>query len=308
MDDIPFAGRITYQVTALIALAILSLMAGSRITALKEAYYRRLGFVHVLVFAIYAIGLFFIFATNLMLAGWHFGEAHICRAGAYLCLACYVSFKALVYLYLVDRVHATREDRHGRKMAYLDDYVCLVLYVLVISGVVVIYAFAFLYPIAYTGITRKCIVGLPPWIAISLLSLDSALSVILTAILWYLTQKSTGKKKLRLTCRLALHALPFCDPNPLLEDLVGLPPAQFMTASKEGHKRLQLAKALWGTIALIIPTATNLGVLLSMGGHEQGWLCVSACIGDVLWSIIVIHWLTNGAGTIRLQSQLEIRC
>ncbi|CAL8582073.1 hypothetical protein XPA_007750 [Xanthoria parietina] len=194
MDDIPFAGRITYQVTALIALTILSLMAGSRITALKEAYYRRLGFVHVLVFAIYAIGLFFIFATNLMLAGWHFGEAHICRAGAYLCLACYVSFKALLYLYLVDRVHATREDRHGRKMAYLDDYVCLVLYVLVISGVVVIYAFAFLYPVAYTGITRKCIVGLPPWIAISLLSLDSALSVLLTAILWYLIQKSTGKK------------------------------------------------------------------------------------------------------------------
>ncbi|KAI4281912.1 MAG: hypothetical protein L6R38_003335 [Xanthoria sp. 2 TBL-2021] len=273
MDDIPFTGRVVYQVTALIALTILALMAGSRIAALKEAYYRRLGFVHVLVFAIYAIGLVFVFATNLMIAGWHFGEAHICRAGAYLCLACYVTFKTLVYLYLVDRVHTSREDRHRRKIAYKDDYICMVLFVLVISGVVVVYAFAFINPIAYTGTTRKCIVGFPPWVAISLLSLDSVLSVVLTSILWYLISKALSKG-MGLTFRLALHALPFCDPSPLVKSLIGLPPAQFLTATKEGNKRLQLAKALWGTIALIIPTAANLGVLLYMTGHEPGWISV----------------------------------
>ncbi len=279
MDDLPFTGRVIFQTTALVGLTILALVAGSRLKALQDAYYRRLGFVHVLVSAIYSTGLAFIFAANLMLSGWPLGDSPVCRAGAYLCLACYVGLKTLVYLYLVDRVHVSREDRNRRRIPYKDDYICMVLFVLVIGGVVVVYAFAFINPIAYTRPIRNCIVGLPSWVTISLLGLDSALSIVLTSILWYLISKNLSKG-MGLTFRLAVHALPFCDPSPLVQSLVGLPPAQFLTATKEGNKRLQLAKALWGTIAIIIPTAANLGVLLYMKGHEQGWLCISCCIAD----------------------------
>ena len=279
MDDLPFTGRVIFQATALVGLTIIALMAGLRWKALQDAYYRRLGFVHVLVFAIYSTGLAFVFATNLMLTGWSFGESSVCRAGAYLCLACYVGLKTLVYLYLVDRVHVSREDRYRRRIPYKDDYVCMVLFVIVIGGVVVVYAFAFINPIAYTRLTRNCIVGLPPWVTISLLALDSTLSIVLTSILWYLISKDLSHG-MGLTFRLALHALPFCNSGPLVKSLVGLPPAQFLTATKEGNKRLQLAKALWGTIAIIIPTAVNLGVLIYMKGHEQGWLCISCCIAD----------------------------
>ncbi|KAL8997487.1 MAG: hypothetical protein Q9169_003267 [Polycauliona sp. 2 TL-2023] len=279
MEDVPFIGRIIFQITALFGLTVLALMAGSRLEALKDAYYRRLGFVHLLVFAIYAIGLMFIFAANLVLSAWPIGEDYICRAGAYLCLACYVGEKTLVYLYLVDRVHVSREDRFGRRIPYKHDYVCMLLLVLVISSVVVVYALAFLRPIAYTGTTRTCIVGLPPSVTISLLVLDSVLSIVLTSILWYLISRALSKG-MGLTFRLSLHALPFCDPSPLVKSLIGLPPAQFLTATKEGNKRLQLAKALWGTVAIIIPTAANLGVLLYMKGHEQGWVCISCCIAD----------------------------
>ncbi|KAL8673837.1 MAG: hypothetical protein Q9168_001749 [Polycauliona sp. 1 TL-2023] len=279
MEDIPFTGRLIFQTTALIGLTILALMAGSRIAALKDAYYRRLGFVHLLVFAIYAVGLVFICAANLMLSTWPFGESPVCRAGAYLCLACYVGEKTLVYLYLVDRVHVSREDCNRRQIPYKDDYICMVLFVLVFSSVIVVYAFAFLHPIAITGTASRCIVGLPPRITLSLLCLDSVLSVVLTSILWYLISKALSKG-MGLTFRLSLHALPFCDPSPLVESLIGLPPAQFLTATKEGNKRLQLAKALWGTIAIIIPTATNLGALLYMKGYEPGWLCLSCCIAD----------------------------
>ncbi|KAL8848857.1 MAG: hypothetical protein Q9221_006153 [Calogaya cf. arnoldii] len=307
MDSIPFAGDFVLQITSLISLTILALIAGSRIQALQEAYYRRLTSVHVLVFSIYAIGLVFILATNLIVAGWDLGEEYVCRAGSYLCLTCYVAFKALLYLYLVHRVHLSREDRYRRKIPYKHDYLSMVLLVLVVGSVVVIYAFAFMHPFASTGTTRTCFVGLPPWVAISVLSLDSAMSIILTSILWFIISKDLSKS-MGLTFRLVLHALPFRDPSPLVESLVGLPPAQFLTATKEGNKRLQLAKALWGTIAIIIPTAVNLGALLCMKGHEQAWLCVSSCIADVLLSIVVIHWLTNRTGALRLQSQLEIRC
>ena len=47
----------------------------------------------------------------------------IIRARAYHCLTCYVGMKTLVYLYLVNRVHVSREDRYRRRIPYKDDYV-----------------------------------------------------------------------------------------------------------------------------------------------------------------------------------------
>ncbi|KAL8917053.1 MAG: hypothetical protein Q9172_006006 [Xanthocarpia lactea] len=187
--------------------------------------------------------------------------------------------KTLVYLYLVQRVHTIREDCYGRRIAYRNDYICIISFILVITSVVAVYTFAFLHPIAIIGPNRQCTVGLPPSITISLLGLDLGLNIILTLMLYYLTSKALNKR-LGLTFHLALHALPFRDPNPLIENLLGLPRAQFLAATKEGDKRLRVAKALWGTCAIMIPTAGNLGVLLYMKGHEQGWLCISCCIAD----------------------------
>ncbi|KAL8906350.1 MAG: hypothetical protein Q9171_006312 [Xanthocarpia ochracea] len=198
MVDIPFGGRMAFQVTALVALTILALMIGSRTKALKAAYYRRLGFVHVLVFAIYSTGLIFIF-----------GESNARR------LAIQPAPTIEIYLQI-------------------------------------------LHPIAIIGSNRNCTVGLPPSITISLLGLDLGLNIILTLMLYYLTSKALSKG-LGLTFHLALHALPFRDPIPLIEYLLGLPRAQFMAATKEGDKRLRIAKALWGTLAIMIPTAGNLG-------------------------------------------------
>ncbi|KAL8782867.1 MAG: hypothetical protein Q9213_005044 [Squamulea squamosa] len=304
MADIPFVGRVIYGATALVGLTIISLMIGSRIESLKEDFYRRPGLVHLFVFAIYFDGLVFLFATSLMLAGWPVNKIDICRASAYLCLSCYVTMKTLIYLYLVYCTHVSRKDFACRKLTFRNDYICMVLSVLVISSVAIVYAFAFLHPIAVIESNKLCHVGLPPSITISLLSLDLGLNIGLTLILYYLTSKAIRRGS-GLTFSLALHALPFRDPGPLIESLIGLPPAQFKSATKDGDKRLRLAKSLWGTIAVIIPTAGNLSVLIYLRGHEQGWLCISSCIADTLWSVVVIHWLTNGTGTIRLQSQIE---
>ncbi|KAL8772609.1 MAG: hypothetical protein Q9209_002270 [Squamulea sp. 1 TL-2023] len=304
MPDIPFVGRVIYGVTALVGLTILSLMAGSRIESLKEAFYRRPGFLHFIVFAIYFDGLVFLFATNLMFAGWPANEPYVCRASTYLCLSCYITMKTLVYLYLVYCTHVSRKEFACHKLTFRNDYICMVSSVLVISSIAVVYAFAFLHPIAVIESNQLCHVGLPPSVTIALLCQDLGLNIGLTFMLYYLTSKAMRKGS-GLTFSLALHALPFRDPGPLVESLIGLPPAQFKSATKDGDKRLRLAKSLWGTIAVIMATAGNLSVLIYMKGHEQGWLCISSCIADALWSVVVIHWLTNGTGTIRLQSQIE---
>ncbi|KAL8722355.1 MAG: hypothetical protein Q9225_001145 [Loekoesia sp. 1 TL-2023] len=280
MDNYPLYARIIYQITCLLALAIMSTMI-----------------VHGLVFSIYAVGFVFVLSTNLLLTGWPLKREKLCRTGIYLCLAFYIATKTLIYLYLLYTVHTSREDDRERVIPYTKDYISLAGFTVVMISVITVTILAFLHPIDSVSHNGNCTIGLPPSITITLLVLDVHINIILTVLFMYLSSKVL-KRGYGLTFRLTLHALPFRNPSPLVESLIGLPPALFMTATKEGGKRLRMAKALWGTVGLIIPTTANLAVLLWLKGHEQAWL--------LLWSIVVVHWLTNGTGTDRLQEHLEL--
>ncbi|KAL9007240.1 MAG: hypothetical protein Q9188_000043 [Gyalolechia gomerana] len=280
MDDFPLYARIIFQTISLIAMAILSVMIGSRIKALREAFYPRFKMIHALVFSIYAVGFIFIVSTNLVLTGWPLNRETLCRAGIYLCTACYLAAKTLVYLYLLLTVHTSREDHRGRIIPFRRDYITIAGFTVIVISIITITILAFLHPIASLNPnTGTCTIGLPPSITITILAIDAHINIILTAVFMYLTSRLLNRGS-GLSFRLALHALPFRNPNPLIENLVGLPPALFMTATKEGDKRLRMAKTLWGTVGLIVPTATNLGFLLWMKGHETPWLCISCCICD----------------------------
>ncbi|KAL8739324.1 MAG: hypothetical protein Q9181_000055 [Wetmoreana brouardii] len=279
MDNYPMYARIIYQVTALVGLAIMSGMIGSRVKTLRYNNLRRPNILHVLIFAIYATGMVFIFSTNFMLTGWTLTQDNLCLAGIYLCVTCYVVEKTLIYLFLLLRVHICREDGNGRVIPYRKDWITIGGLVWILSCVAICSVFAFRYPIHIVSSKGVCTIGLPPTIIIALIVLEVHLNVGLTFLTWYITQRLLQPGS-DLTFKLTFHALPFRSPAPLVESLVGIPPAQFSTPTKEGDKRLVMAKAIWGTIGIMIPTIGNLGALLAFKGHEQGWMCMSCCIGD----------------------------
>lgn len=57
--------------------------------------------------------------------------------------------------------------------------------------------------------------------------------------------------------------------------------------------QLMMGKSVLAALAVTSVTAVNLGVLIRLGGHEQGWLFLTTCCVDVAWSVVVIHWLTS---------------
>ncbi|KAL8942706.1 MAG: hypothetical protein Q9216_001510 [Gyalolechia sp. 2 TL-2023] len=214
-------------------MAILSAMMGSRIQAFRETFYRRFKIVHALVFAIYAVGFVFIASTNLILTAWPLDKTTLCRAGFYFCTACYIAAKTLVYLYLLLIVHRSREDHRGRIIPLRRDYIAIAGFTIILMSIITITILAFLHPsVSLDSSTGTCTIGLTSGLTITILAADTNINIILTALFIYLTSKLL-KRGSGLSFRLALHALPFRNPNPLIESLVGLPPALFMTATKE---------------------------------------------------------------------------
>ncbi|KAF3201832.1 hypothetical protein TWF106_002680 [Orbilia oligospora] len=52
-------------------------------------------------------------------------------------------------------------------------------------------------------------------------------------------------------------------------------------------------RTFWGSIATLISTVANLATLVVLRGHEPGWICFACCNADVVFSAIVLHWVTT---------------
>ncbi|KAG6005804.1 hypothetical protein E4U43_000539 [Claviceps pusilla] len=61
-----------------------------------------------------------------------------------------------------------------------------------------------------------------------------------------------------------------------------------------------------GAVCSLISSITNLSVLMSLDG-EPGWMCLMCCNCDILFSAVVIQWVTSkdNAGTSRVTSSTE---
>ncbi|KAL8952452.1 MAG: hypothetical protein Q9222_001643 [Ikaeria aurantiellina] len=267
MGIISPSSLIIYHIIAFLSLSIISGLIGSRIETLYH-FSCRPGVYQVLILSIYAVATIFIFSTNCLLAGWPHVNNQLCRVGIYLCLACYIAAKTLVYLLLLYRVRLSRKDNH---VPLKKDFISAIGLGVVVAGVTVCATMAFMHPVSEIDRYGQCNMGLEPAVSIALIALDVNLNLLLTCLFVVLCSRLLRHDSC-LTAKMLLHALPFGDPTRLTNTFIGLPPNQFMSETKAGQRRLEMAKALWATIGIILPTAANLGVMIHLKGHERGWL------------------------------------
>ncbi|KAL8951851.1 MAG: hypothetical protein Q9222_002199 [Ikaeria aurantiellina] len=114
---------------------------------------------------------------------------------------------------------------------------------------------------AFLDRNGHCKMGLEPAVSIALIGLDVNLNLLLTLLFVILCSRLLGRDSC-LTAKMLIHALPFGDSTRLTNTFIGLPPNLYMSETKAGQRRLEMAKALWATIGIILPTAGNLGVML----------------------------------------------
>ncbi|KAK1988309.1 hypothetical protein LZ30DRAFT_776984 [Colletotrichum cereale] len=251
----PLAGTIMSVVICLVSISIISGFFAQRSAALKN--WRRIPFVVWLVFAIYADSYLFVFVTAILQFALGVNtNIQICDGAILLCLVCYVTTKVLIYMFLVEKAHIIRgaaKPRLKSKLYIFNSFIMLGVY-----AVIAILNFIF-------RITRidhgQCYIGMQKVSMIPLISFDAVVNIYLT-ILFLIPLKS-------------MYSFKHCSKTPANTRL-----------------RTVALRTFIGALCTLTSSIVNLTVLMVLDG-EPGWVCLMCCNSDVLFSAIVVQWVTS---------------
>ncbi|KAI1340119.1 hypothetical protein F5Y15DRAFT_64912 [Xylariaceae sp. FL0016] len=257
----PIGGVIFGIILSLCAITVLTSFLTQRILAIR--LWSRVPLVVWLVLAIFVDSWIFVFATVVVHHGLGFNaDLAVCSSAILLCLVCYVTTKILIYMFLVEKAFIIRgglTPRLQSKLYLFNSFGMLSIYV-----VVSILNFVF-------RITRleegQCIIGMKKVAMIPLISYDLLVNVYLTI----------------------LFLIP-------LQNLYSFRRQQHSPANP--RLRTVALRTFIGALCTTTSSVTNLTVLMVLNG-EPGWVCLVCCNLDILFSAIVIQWVTSrdNAGT-----------
>ncbi|KAF2131489.1 hypothetical protein P153DRAFT_196566 [Dothidotthia symphoricarpi CBS 119687] len=261
----PASDRTLFTVLSLVCMMILSGLIGSRFSKLRECMRRR-NIMTVLVIALYILVLLYTICAASLVAGQGLYSHQLCMVGTWVCLIYYISIKALIYTFLVERIHVVRKPFYRRREdpIYLS---CMVMVVVMYSAVSIN---VFVHPITQM-LGERCHFGINGAASIPTVAVNIFTDFVLTSVFIYLLRPV-----------LADHDVP-------AQGIAHLP--QNKTAVQKSLKAL-LWKSLIGSLLIEIPMAANMIQFMVTKGQELGMVCLTICLVDVFWDVLVIHWLT----------------
>ena len=119
-----------------------------------------------------------------------------------------------------------------------------------------------------------CNIGLPPRIALSLLSYDIGMNFFLTFVFLFLLRP-----------HFAGNFSALFIPGKAIE-----PPREISEEGRVVVPQMVLGKlirkAFWGCLLIVPSTITNLTILLVMQGHQKAWMCLMFCTLDGMFLFI----------------------
>ncbi|KAL5424944.1 hypothetical protein PMIN04_002896 [Paraphaeosphaeria minitans] len=234
-----------------------------------------------LVVIIYADSVLFVFVTSIITRGIGINESKgVCEGGILLCLICYMTTKILMYYFLVERAYIIRGSRAPRLKTKLWLFNCLGM-LLPYCAVVVL---NFVFRIAYIDDNGVCIIGMERIAMLPLIVFDVIVNVYLT--------------------------------------LLFIMPLRTLYSYQHGTNRAlrtMAFRSFVGSCATLTSSVVNLTILMVLKG-EPGWICLMCCNADILFSVVVLHWVTqvdrsSGSssnrslgGTGRMASVADAKC
>ncbi|KAE9973536.1 hypothetical protein BLS_009292 [Venturia inaequalis] len=285
--------RTMYTVISLFCMIILASMLGSRAKHLGINNLKSMNLMRFLVIALYVTAMAFVVAAGIF-QSIGTNQPNVCFVGSYVCLAFYVANKAFMYMFLVERAHSIRAPYTSR----LKDKVWCFWQLMTGAGFTVLVLTAFMYPHTRL-VARKCEMGLPMAVSLSLLVFDTLINFTLTAVfIWLIrpllafqrTSNSNSKSYFRDKFKTFLSVL--YARRPVTSGSKSGPYRQEVTRSVVSQVERLVWKTIGATVLMVMPTIGNLVALNAVGGREHAWICYTVCTADITWSVCIIHWLT----------------
>ncbi|KAF1956757.1 hypothetical protein CC80DRAFT_593462 [Byssothecium circinans] len=207
-----------------------------------------------LILAIYIDSTLFVFVTSIITRGIGINESQgVCEGGILLCLICYMTTKVLIYYFLVEKAYIIRGRRFPRMKSKLWLFNCLGM----LLPYVILVVLNFIYRISYINDNGVCIIGMDKIAMLPLITFEVIVNVYLTL----------------------LFVIP-------LRRL-------YSYRNNTNHALRRVAyRSFVGSITTLISSVINLTVLMVLKG-EPGWICLMCCNADILFSVLVLHWVTQ---------------
>ncbi|KAF6842319.1 hypothetical protein CMUS01_03210 [Colletotrichum musicola] len=251
----PLAGTIMSVIICLVSISIISGFIAQRSMALK--HWKLIPFVVWLVLLIYLDSYLFVFVTAVLQFALGVNtNIQICDGAILLCLVCYITTKVLIYLFLVEKAHIIRGATKPRLKSKL--YIFNSFGMLGVYAVIAILNFIF-------RITRiddgQCYIGMQKVSMIPLISFDAVVNIYLT-ILFLIPLKSLYSFK------------------------------NFPKTPANVRLRTVALRTFIGALCTLTSSIVNLTVLMVLNG-EPGWVCLMCCNSDILFSAVVVQWVTS---------------
>ncbi|KAL2061324.1 hypothetical protein VTL71DRAFT_7597 [Oculimacula yallundae] len=214
-----------------------------------------------LILIIYADSILFIFVTAILQHG--FGLNLNMSTCSAAILLCLVCYMTtkLIYYFLVEKVYIIRSISKPRLKSKLYLFNTFGMLLLYLGCIIL----NFVYRTAYFAEDGTCIIGMELKAMMPLIIFDAVVNLYLT-LLFVLPLRSLYSYK----------------------------------NSPKSSLRTMAIRSFVGSIATLTSSVVNLTVLMVLQG-EEAWLCLMLCNADILFSVVVLHWVTS-KDTIREES------
>ncbi|KAH7048431.1 hypothetical protein B0J12DRAFT_666031 [Macrophomina phaseolina] len=251
--DVPTAARATSATLSCLSLAIVSVCIIRRIQNVKS--WRTLSIPAWILIALYFDSFLFVSVSAIVKGIGSNTSKGICEASILICICFYFSSKVLLYYFLVEKVHIVRREIRTRLQDKLYIFNCFGM-MLPYLGVVIL---SFIWRIGYINTDGTCIIGIGRQALIPVVAFDIIVNAYLTA-LFIAPIRRLYSYKSKSRARAYLHSIAW--------------------------------RSFTGSCCTLLATIAN-GVTMMVLNGEPGWLCFVSCNADVLFAVLVLHWVSK---------------
>ncbi|BGP13416.1 hypothetical protein JCM10213_008577 [Rhodosporidiobolus nylandii] len=189
----------------LLVVALMSILFTRR---LGTSQLRRLPFMQLLVISLLGGSLLFVFISAIMIlgVGSSFSDA-ACNTGIWLCILLYAATKAVLYVLLLEKLHAVYGQNATARISRLQSWYyrggCVLFFAwIAVAGTMIA---------GRVGLLREhdgaCVIGLKLWATVPILAVDAVTNIYLTTLFIIPIWRSNFPKAQRLARRSAVAAV-----------------------------------------------------------------------------------------------------
>ncbi|KAF2730327.1 hypothetical protein EJ04DRAFT_500684 [Polyplosphaeria fusca] len=220
----------------------------------------------------------------LLISGLGLSTQPQCHAAIRICIIFYGVGKILIYTLLTERFHIVRAPFTTRSRDPL--YLAGTALITLSFGAIIIYELVS--PRASIDAEGRCWMGVQRAAGYAVIVVDTVINVLVTGVFVGLLWPVVVERARRHSSA-ALEG--GSEGGSRRSEDIGRKSGGRRVLFRETVKSM-LWRNVIGSVLALVGTVANNVVFLTVEGAMRGWICLMICLSDIVWSVLIVSWLT----------------